>query len=400
MVQSRKAPSEKSTDTVSSTEVEGTKRKKSFPSDTLSTNERKEEEEINRHQHDVAILNSESTTEEEHDNVETAATSPLSVIVSRGVDIDRNSGARNPPISQNSVVGKKRQRFASTVPSSNSNSNGNCGTDSACSSTDETIPFSNLHELPNKEQRDDPQQQHQEPEMSRSVTRKQPTTFESFRDERMERERRLSTYSDYYDDDAANPIPLSRQSSDKTSSSRNEANTKQRHQSEEQHSLELKCNDEDKYDAILTSVSSPLERTAKHIDNAKMELIRSLSITGGDVTSQTFLFALEQLRTLYAMTENDARYVSSPDKRLEGTWLTISRPHYAECLGANTNGEYMYSLGRMSFDMFAPGNLICSIHGIFNSIDIVQAENICFRSIPNSLKNEVKKGDTILRRYK
>jgi hypothetical protein len=60
----------------------------------------------------------------------------------------------------------------------------------------------------------------------------------------------------------------------------------------------------------------------------------------------------------------------------------------------------MYSLGRMPFDMFAPGNLICSIHGIFNSIDIVQAENICFKSIPPRLRDKVTKGDSILRKYK
>lgn len=378
MAQSRKVPSEKATENLS-TGVEDVKREEPSLGETLSTNDNKEENAKQREQ-DGAFLTVESTGEEKQYISEATA-------ISCKVDLDRTSGAQNPPLSQNCVIGKKRQRNSCTIPYCSRNSD--CGRESACSSTDETIPFSNLHESHKEEERDNPHEYPNQPSVStRSITSKQPATFESFRDERMERERRFSSYSDYYDD-GFHPVPLNRQPSEKVSSNR-----------DDQHTLEVKCHDEEKYNAILTSVGSPLERTAKHIDNAKLDLIRSLSISGGNVTSQTFLFALEQLRTLYAMTENDARYVSSPEKRLEGTWLTISRPHYAESLGTNTDGEYMYSLGRMSFDMFAPGNLICSIHGIFNSIDIVQAENICFKSIPASLKDEVMKGDTILRKYK
>jgi hypothetical protein len=130
-------------------------------------------------------------------------------------------------------------------------------------------------------------------------------TFELFRDECMEHEQRFSTYSDYYDN-GFHPIPLNHQPSEKVSSIR-----------DDQHTLEAKCHDEEKYNAILTSVGSPLEHTAKHIDNAKLDLICSLSISGGNVFSQTFLFALEQLCTLYAKTENDVHYVSSPEKWLE-----------------------------------------------------------------------------------
>jgi len=387
--------------------VEYAERKKSFLGETLSNNDKIEKEDCNHQKHGDTVLTSVRIDDEEHQNLEVAGTSPLSVILRNKVDIDRNSGAQNPPISQHSVVGKKRQRNASTVPSCDSNSN--CDRESACSSTDETIPVSNLHEPPKENHHDSLTEQHHHRAESKSVARKQ-STFESFRDERMERERRASTYSDY---DTINTVAMihhqspsaahktSYISNNTSSPSVNETDMNQAHQPSQQHTAPLKCNDEEKYNAILTSISPPLERTAKHVENAKMDLIRCLSITEGDVTSPAFLFALEQLRTLYAMTELDARYVSSPDKRLEGAWLTISRPHYTECLGTNINGEYMYSLGRMSFDMFAPGNLICSIHGIFNSIDIVQQdEHISFKSIPASLRAEVEKGDTTLRRYK
>lgn len=160
--------------------------------------------------------------------------------------------------------------------------------------------------------------------------------------------------------------------------------------------------DHEKFKAILTSVASPMKRTAKHIVNAKLELIRALAVSEGDVTNSNFLFALEQLRTLYTMTGNDARLAHiSSKKKLEGNWLTISRPNFPECIGTNSSGEFMYTLGRLSFDMFAPGNLICSIGGIFNRIEMVnpQEDKSVLRSVPKSLKEEVEKGESILRRY-
>ncbi len=163
-----------------------------------------------------------------------------------------------------------------------------------------------------------------------------------------------------------------------------------------------KNGDSEKYDAILTSVAPPMKRTAKHIDNAKLELIRALAVSAGDVTNTNFLFALEQLRTLYSMTGNDARLAHETSKtNLEGNWLTISRPHFSECLGTNSGGEFMYTLGRLSFDMFAPGQLICSIGGIFNRIEMVnpQENKLALRSIPKALNKEVQGGKSILRRY-
>jgi hypothetical protein len=115
---------------------------------------------------------------------------------------------------------------------------------------------------------------------------------------------------------------------------------------------------------------------------------------------------LEQLRSLYRNTGWDARdynrhNANSTSKYIEGNWLTLSRPNYAECLGTNANNEFMYTLGRMSFDMFSPGNLVCSIVGVFNSIDVVDIHKgfSSLKSIPKSLKNDVLNDNCLLRRY-
>ena len=48
-------------------------------------------------------------------------------------------------------------------------------------------------------------------------------------------------------------------------------------------------------------------------------------------------------------------------------------------------------MGRMSFDMFPPSNLVCSIQGIFNRITLVDAkkDHHTLKSIPRSLKDEI-----------
>mmetsp|Transcript_15706 Transcript_15706/g.23413 ORF Transcript_15706/g.23413 Transcript_15706/m.23413 type:complete len:772 (+) Transcript_15706:97-2412(+) len=232
--------------------------------------------------------------------------------------------------------------------------------------------------------------------------------FERARSKRLEQQRRGSSFCDYeYAPHHSRHSAMRRSVLDKRKGAQgykksmeyHSSKSVERHPSIDEELMYDRCKDSEKYDAIMTSVMPPVGRTAKHIDNAKLELLRYLAISGGDITNKPFLFALEQLRALYVMTDFDARFASpGGDKHLEGNWLTISRPNFSECLGTNTNGDYMYTLGRMSFDMFAPGNLVCSISGIFNSIQVESSEK-CIGSVPKSLRDEVTKGNTILRRY-
>ncbi len=107
------------------------------------------------------------------------------------------------------------------------------------------------------------------------------------------------------------------------------------------HSLDEKLN------SILTSRSSLHVRRAKHRDNAKLTLVHALAVSGGDVTSKEFLFALDQLRTLFMGVDARESHSSMPttNESIEGTWLCLSRPHFKDCLGENSAGEYVsYSI--------------------------------------------------------
>jgi len=116
-----------------------------------------------------------------------------------------------------------------------------------------------------------------------------------------------------------------------------------------------------------------------HIVAAKMTLTEDLKRSGGDVTTPAFLSCLQVLKACYAAKGWDARWSSSSAEEasglalsspfyLDGSWSTLSKPTYSDCLGRNEKGEYLYTLGRMSFDMFRPTQLKCSVQGSYNIV--------------------------------
>jgi hypothetical protein len=89
-------------------------------------------------------------------------------------------------------------------------------------------------------------------------------------------------------------------------------------------------------------------------------------------------------------------------RRLEGMWLTLSKASYFGQLGTTPDGgDPMYTLGRMSFDMFRPTQLICSLQGNFNPVRVVDSEERArlMEQCPTSLREEIANGTSVLRKY-
>ena len=88
--------------------------------------------------------------------------------------------------------------------------------------------------------------------------------------------------------------------------------------------------------------------------------------------------------------------MSSPEhvieKFLNGSWVSLSRPAYGGCLGENNRGDYMYTLGKMSFNMFKPANLKCSIQHTLNKVSFANnMDGAAPTAIPWSLRRELAK---------
>ena len=108
---------------------------------------------------------------------------------------------------------------------------------------------------------------------------------------------------------------------------------------------------------------------------AKKDLLSSPE----DTTSKTFS---ESLKCLEKANKRSS-------EGIDGTWIMISPPDYPSCLGTNVNGDKLYTLERMSFGMYEPGPLICSIQQQFNTITSVKSKAEIPQYVPSSLKKEV-----------
>ena len=156
--------------------------------------------------------------------------------------------------------------------------------------------------------------------------------------------------------------------------------------------IEEKNRVSDEQEIFQMSFKSPRDWVTRTI---RSELVDALQSVQGDVTTKRFMSSLEVLTRFYKASGRDTRAnpwnVGGPAGAdiLEGSWLNISRPNYVECLGQNAENDFMYTLGRMSFDMFQPSNLICSVQSTHNTIKMIGEREELPACVPNSLKNEV-----------
>ena len=122
--------------------------------------------------------------------------------------------------------------------------------------------------------------------------------------------------------------------------------------------------------------------------DSKHMLLQELRRNGGDVTTPSFHLYLSKLSKAYKYKPNTTTNPNS------GFWATLSKPNFKESLGRHPeSGEYRYTLGRMSFDMFPRGDLICSVRGSFNIVtkieDDLDKEGLI---VPKCLKKEDLEG--------
>jgi len=156
-------------------------------------------------------------------------------------------------------------------------------------------------------------------------------------------------------------------------------------------------------DQLYKLLTAKQPGTRGRIQQARASLIKELALSHGDVTTPSFLQALEELTKLYDPTQFDARIKTRRDNlrsHLGGMWMMLSKPNFPGCIGENQEGEFLYELGKMSFDMFRPSDLRCSIQGSFNPVHYVGTrQREAIQHIPKALKEEVKQGNTVLRTY-
>lgn len=108
-----------------------------------------------------------------------------------------------------------------------------------------------------------------------------------------------------------------------------------------------------------------------------------------------FISLLKILESQYEKSKIDARYENNCN---DATWFNFVSSGFQESLGKNKDGDHKYTLGRMSFDMFRPTNLVCSIQWAFNTV--ISLHGQITRPLPSHLRYGVLKGrEHLLRQY-
>ena len=105
---------------------------------------------------------------------------------------------------------------------------------------------------------------------------------------------------------------------------------------------------------------------------AKESFLAQLALAEGDIDQHRAQVAYEELSSLYDK-EVDLDEEELLDA-LDGLWLQLSNPTFPGCLGTNSAGR-QYSIGRMSFGVLKPSDMIVSMQNVKNPVvypDIVK----------------------------
>lgn len=100
------------------------------------------------------------------------------------------------------------------------------------------------------------------------------------------------------------------------------------------------------------------------LTSRKEALLATLDAEDREPKAPTVLAAIEALQE---MAPADPVFA-----RGDGTWRSLSRPDFPGCAGRDADGNYLFSLGRASFNMFEPGDLIIAITAIENIVNGTQ----------------------------
>lgn len=121
----------------------------------------------------------------------------------------------------------------------------------------------------------------------------------------------------------------------------------------------------------------------------KAEALDALQSSQGDTTNPRFLAALQSLASLYRGMRDQPGAEEDLSSNFEGTWRIVSKPNFKDGLGQNRRGDFVYTMGRMSFGMFRPNDLRCSIQRILNTTAFVGPDDELPDSVPKSLRQEI-----------
>mmetsp|Transcript_3920 Transcript_3920/g.9254 ORF Transcript_3920/g.9254 Transcript_3920/m.9254 type:complete len:328 (-) Transcript_3920:164-1147(-) len=120
--------------------------------------------------------------------------------------------------------------------------------------------------------------------------------------------------------------------------------------------------------------------------DVKTAYLEALKAAGGEPTEEKVMALMEELCGTY-------KGLSKPlVESHSGHWVTVSNYFGPQDIGKNAAGDNIYTLGRMSFNMFKPKDLQCSMQPVTNAVKKAEAPP---KYVPKGLEEDVKTADLL-----
>jgi hypothetical protein len=155
---------------------------------------------------------------------------------------------------------------------------------------------------------------------------------------------------------------------------------------------------------MTASVEPPRPSTKSSTDVE--EFYQTLVSSGRDIEAAAVKSALDKLSQTYT---TDARTCTSLSPNYDGDWIMESLPTFPDLLGYNNDGDALYTMGRLTYNLIQPANVVCSvqkitqhIHKLSNDPASLDAEGSVMIPpfVPKSLREEIEKDPSELRSYR
>lgn len=140
-----------------------------------------------------------------------------------------------------------------------------------------------------------------------------------------------------------------------------------------------------------------------------------LKSCGRDINAEPVQEALTELQNIYNNNDIDARMTKSTSSTTdidtitsfdyEGDWLMETLPSFLDLQGHNSDGDSIYTMGRLSFNMIQPSNVLCSVQKVTQHIHKLDESTATATAslpdlIPKSLRKELEEDASGLRTFR
>lgn len=136
------------------------------------------------------------------------------------------------------------------------------------------------------------------------------------------------------------------------------------------------------------------------------EFYQTLVSSGRDIEAAPVKSALDKLSQTYT---TDARTCTKFSPNYDGDWIMETLPTFPDLLGYNNDGDALYTMGRLTYNMIQPGNVVCSVQKITQHVHKLSSDPASLDAegsvmippfVPKSLREEIEKDPSELRSYR